>query len=99
MMTEPRFAAGDRVRISHRMTSAHHRVPAYAKGVAGEIERVCNAFGQPETLATGESGKPLQTLYRVRVQQTDIWDDYAGNPSDTLDIEIFEHWLEALENP
>ena len=90
-----RFGIGDRVRILDRNTPAHHRVPRYVKGRQGEIERVCAAFGQPESLAAGGDGQPFQTLYRVRLQQTDLWSDYAGNPADTLEIEVFEHWLEG----
>jgi nitrile hydratase len=93
-----RFKIGDRVRIKDRNPPQHHRVPRYAKGHSGEIERVCAAFGQPESLAEGGDGMPYQTLYRVRLKQTDLWQPYDGNPSDTLEIEIFEHWLETAHN-
>ena len=92
-----RFSEGERVRISQRYPAEHHRVPNYAKGAVGYVERVCSPFGQPESLAVGGDGKPLQTLYRVRLQQTALWTDYQGAPGDTLDIEVFEHWLEAEE--
>lgn len=90
----PRFAPGDAVMIACRYPGAHHRVPNYVKGKTGLIERVCPAFGQPETLARGLDGKPFQTLYRVRLRQIDLWNDYTGSACDTLEIEIFEHWLE-----
>ena len=92
-----RFSIGEKVRIAKRYPTLHHRVPNYVKGMVGEIERICEAFGQPEKLAVGESGEPLQTLYRVRLSQPSIWKDYDGNTQDTLEIEIFEHWLEELE--
>ncbi len=91
-----RFSTGDTVRISARYPAGHHRVPNYVKGLTGTIERVCNAFGQPESLATGGDGEPMTTLYRVRLQQTDIWPDYDGDPADQLELEIFEHWLEEV---
>ena len=25
----------------------------------------------------------------------ELWDDYEGKPDDSLEIEIYEHWLEA----
>jgi nitrile hydratase len=90
-----RFNIGDPVRIQDRDSPKHHRVPRYAKGHCGEIERVCAAFGQPESLAEGGDGTPYQTLYRVRLKQTDLWPRYDGNPRDTLEIEVFEHWLEC----
>jgi len=37
---------------------------------------------------------PLQPLYRVRFRQSDVWPDYGGQAADTVDIEIYEHWLE-----
>ena len=88
------FSPGETVRILDHNTPLHHRVPDYVKGHRGEIERVCSAFGQPESLAAGGDGRPYQTLYRVRLMQRDLWPDYAGNPCDTLEIEVFEHWLE-----
>ena len=27
--------------------------------------------------------------------QKELWDDYEGKPEDSLEIEIYEHWLEA----
>lgn len=86
---------GDRVRIADRTPGVHHRVPAYAKGHCGVIERVCGLHGQPETFVRGD-GAPLTRLYRVRIPQNDLWPDYQGSAGDALDIEIFEHWLEAL---
>ena len=89
-----RFRPGERVRIATRPCAAHHRTPAYAKGHSGVVERLCGAFGQPETLATGGDGRPEQTLYRVRLRQADLWPGYRGRAGDTLEIEIYEHWLE-----
>lgn len=90
-----RFHPGDRVRISAREETRHHRVPAYVKGRTGVIERVCDAHGQPELLALGESGEPFKTLYRVHLEQDRLWTDYRGSSRDSLEIEIFEHWLES----
>ena len=90
----PRFDVGDRVRIADRDEDRHNRTPCYVRGKAGVVERVCGAFGEPELLAYGRYGEPSRTLYRVRLAQTDIWPDYAEAAGDTLEIEIFEHWLE-----
>ena len=74
----------------------HHRVPAYAKGQVGVIERVCGLHGEPEKFIRGD-GLPAQRLYRVRIEQAALWEAYGGLAGDKLDIEIFEHWLEAVE--
>ena len=95
-MCTPRFSVGQSVRIADRDPQEHHRVPAYAKGKIGTIERICGAHGRPETFVRGD-GKPLTRLYRVRIPQAALWGAYRGAPHDSLDIEIFEHWLEVAE--
>jgi len=71
------------------------RTPYYCRGHAGVIERVCGAFPNPEELAYRRPGLPATRLYRVRFLSRELWPGYAENPADTLDIEIYEHWLEA----
>lgn len=95
-MAQPRFAVGTQVRIDDRTEDRHHRVPAYAKGQIGTIAKVCGEHEEPERIAYGETGYPSR-LYRVRLQQTQLWPAYDGPASDTLDIEIFEHWLVGIE--
>lgn len=89
-----RFKPGDRVRIGDRNPPGHRRVPVYARGREGTIERICGEFPNPEELAYGFDGLPKRTLYRVRIKQTDIWPEYKGNPKDILELEIYDHWLE-----
>ena len=95
-MNEPRFSVGQRVRIADRTPSVHHRVPSYAKGQKGLIERVSGMHPDPERCIRGD-GKPFQRIYRVRIPQTELWSPYAGTDRDKLEIEIFEHWLEPAE--
>lgn len=90
-----RFKSGDRVRIDSRPEPRHHRVPAYAKGREGVVERVCRAHPQPEKVAKADPDGETVTVYRVRLNQADLWPAYAGPASDTLEIEIFEHWLDS----
>ena len=95
-MNGPRFAVGQRVRIADRTPQVHHRVPSYAKGQVGIIERVAGMHPDPERCIRGD-GKPHQRIYRVRISQADLWSTYAGTDRDKLEIEIFEHWLEPAE--
>ena len=92
------FAAGDAVAVRAAYPPGHLRTPYFVRGKAGVIERVCGAFANPEELAFGRDGLPRRPLYRVRFAQTEVWPDYAGAPGDSIDIEIFEHWLEPA-NP
>ena len=95
-MNDTMFQVGQRVRIADRTPPVHHRVPSYAKGQTGMIERVCGLHGEPEKFIRGD-GKPPQRIYRVRISQNDLWVDYEGSERDKLEIEIFEHWLESVE--
>lgn len=92
-----RFKAGDRVSVLKAAPLGHVRTPWYIRGHTGVIERLCGAFPNPEELAYARSGKPRQPLYRVRFAQKDVWPDYAGPAGDVIEIEIFQHWLEAAQ--
>jgi nitrile hydratase len=93
----PRFGAGDAVAVRAAYPIGHVRTPYYIRGKRGVIERLCGAFGNPEELAYARSGLPRQPLYRVRFLQREVWPDYRGHPQDTVDVEIYQHWLEAAD--
>ena len=93
---EPRFRAGDRVAVRAAYPPGHVRTPFYIRGKTGVVERLCGDFANPEELAYARSGLPRRPLYRVRFRQADVWPDYAGENSDTVDIEIYQHWLEPV---
>ena len=90
----PKFRTGDRVAVRAAYPIGHVRTPYYIRGKRGVIERLCGAYGNPEELAYTRPGLPKQPLYRVRFLQREVWPAYQGNPGDTVDIEIFQHWLE-----
>lgn len=93
-----RFDIGARVRVKHSSAPGHRRTPGYIRGKTGEVERVCGAFRNPEELAYGFDGLPVRVLYRVRFRQKDVWADYGGPEADVLEMELFEHWLDAAED-
>lgn len=94
-MPEAAFKAGQRVRVIRDYPAGHVRTPYYIRGQRGVIERHCGAFPNPEELAQMRDGLPAKALYRVRFHQKDLWPDYRGGPADVLEVEIYEHWLEA----
>ena len=93
-MAEARFKAGDRVKVRKAFPLGHIRTPFYIRGHSGTIERLCGSFPNPEELSQMRDGLPAVPLYRVRFRQKDVWPDYGGGAEDTLDVEIFQHWLE-----
>lgn len=92
---EARFAPGDAVVVRAMFPLGHVRTPYYIRGRRGVIERLCGSYRNPEELAYARSGLPKQPLYRVRFYQRDLWPTYRGNAVDTVDVEIYQHWLEA----
>ncbi|HTT39272.1 MAG TPA: SH3-like domain-containing protein [Burkholderiales bacterium] len=96
--TQARFRPGERVQVRRAYPLGHVRTPWYIRGQHGVIERLCGAYPNPEELAYARSGLPRQPLYRVRFLQREVWPDYAGNAYDTVDIEIYQHWLEPGES-
>tara|TARA_B100000315_G_scaffold161555_1_gene150053 strand:+ start:11932 stop:12240 length:309 start_codon:yes stop_codon:yes gene_type:complete len=94
-LTAPLYKTGDTVRISVAYPPGHRRTPDYIKGKTGIVERYCGAFINPEERAYGFAGLPKKHLYRVRFDQSEVWDTYEGAAKDTLDLEFYEHWLEG----
>jgi len=89
-----RFASGDRVRVRSRYPLGHTRAPYYARGKSGVVERICGTFFNPERLAYGKQDEKL-TLYRVRFPMSEFWAAIEA-PQDTIDIEVYENWLEPI---
>ncbi len=91
----PRFRVGDSVRVRRLPALGHVRTPHYARGKPGQIAAYVGSYPDPEAAAAGGDGRPWRPLYRVRFTQTDMWPDYSGPATDTLDVEIYEQWLES----
>lgn len=94
-----RFAPGDIVRVRTGRGPGHVRTPWYVRGRTGRVERLCGAFANPEHLAYHRDGLPAAPLYRVRFWMADLWGAGTEQAGDTLDVEIYEHWLEAAHAP
>ena len=89
-----RFKPGDRVRAKNINPETHTRLPRYARGHVGVIERVqgCHVF--PDASATGAGDNP-QWLYTVRFDGRELW-GADGDPTVTVSIEAFEPYLERI---
>ena len=92
-LSQPAFKAGDTVHVRKVDSQGHIRTPHYIRGKSGVVERFVGYFRNPEELAYGRSGEPKRALYRVRFVQKHVWPDYDGGTKDTIDIDIYEHWL------
>ncbi len=84
-----------RVRVKSMFPPGHVRAPFYVRGKTGEVEREIGPFGNPEQLAYGLKAEK-KTLYRVRFSMQELWGETAENPTDTVDVEVYAHWLEEV---
>lgn len=85
----------EQVRVKSMMPPGHVRTPVYLRGKTGVIEREIGPFGNPEQLAYDLNAEK-QVLYRVRFTMAEVWGARAENPADTVDAEIYAHWLERV---
>lgn len=87
-----RFKAGERVRAKNIHPSTHTRLPRYARGHVGVIERIqgCHVF--PDTAAHGKGEAP-QWLYTVVFDARELWGADA-DPTLKVSIEAFEPYLD-----
>jgi nitrile hydratase len=94
-MTGKTFSAGERVRVRADFPPGHLRTPVYVRGKTGVITRRFGAYTNPELAAYRLAG-PKRHLYQVRFRQADLWRDYAGSETDTVDLDLYDHWLEKV---
>ena len=86
-----RFAVGDRVRTRAGHVDHHTRLPGFAAGHVGVVERVHGAHVFPDTNAHGLGEQP-QWLYTVVFDATDLWPD--GAPGHRVSVDAWEPYLE-----
>ena len=89
-MLEP----GQTVTIRDLSPPGHIRTPKYLRGKTGVIERALGPYESPEQRAYALPA-PEHQLYRVRFSMAELWGDAAETSQDTLDAEIYEHWIEG----
>jgi nitrile hydratase len=94
---EPAFKVGDRVTTLNYETIGHTRLPQYARGRTGVIERLHGNHVFPDTNAHGEGENP-QPLYTVRFAATDLWWGKAADPRHSVRLDLFEDYLQAEES-
>ncbi len=94
-----RFKPGDHVRIDARPAVGHCRTPWYLRGRTGVVAEILGVFKDPARLAYHRPGYPANVLYKVRVAQIDLWPDYRGPASDTLEADLYESWLAPSDGP
>lgn len=86
-----RFAIGDRVLTRSGSVDHHSRLPGYAAGRVGTVERIHGVHVFPDTNAHGLGEQP-RWLYTVVFDGSDLWDD--PTPGRRVSVDAWEPYLE-----
>jgi nitrile hydratase len=87
-----RFQQGQPVRARNINPVTHTRLPRYARGKAGRIERDHGVFVFSDTSVYSQGDKP-QHLYSVRFAARELWGGSAA-PQDAVFLDMFDDYLE-----
>jgi len=90
------FKIGERIRITEKFPIGHYRTPTYIRGKQGTIVKNLGKYINPEREAFGKNSGDKLWYYLISFLQKDLWEDYEGKETDTLEIEVFENWLEPI---
>lgn len=87
-----RFALGDRVRTRSGHVDHHSRLPGYAQGRVGTVERVHGAHVFADTNAQGLGEQP-QWLYTIAFDGRELWGEETA-PGLRVSIDAWDDYLE-----
>jgi nitrile hydratase beta subunit len=88
----PRFERGQTVRARNMNPVTHTRLPRYARGKSGTIERDHGVFVFSDTSVYSRGEKP-QHIYSMRFSARELWGAQAA-PQDAVYLDMFEDYLE-----
>ena len=88
----PRFQVGQRVRARNMNPLGHTRLPRYARGKQGTVDRDHGVYVFPDTNAEFLGEKP-QHIYSVRFTARELWGD-AASPRDAVYLDMWDDYLE-----
>jgi nitrile hydratase len=87
----PRFKTGQRVRARNMNPVGHTRLPRYARGKTGKIDRDHGVYNFPDTNAEG-GGTKRQHVYSVRFAAREIWGEHASE-RDFVYLDLWDDYL------
>lgn len=88
----PKFKTGDHVIARNSTPAGHTRLPGYARGRRGVIDRDFGVFVFPDSSAMTGDPKP-QHLYNVRFTARELWGDTAS-PHDSVYVNLWDDHLD-----
>ena len=87
-----KFKPGDAVIARNMHSRGHTRIPRYARGRRGIIDRDHGVFVFPDTNAE-LAGETPQHVYSVRFSARELWGDDAS-PHDAIYIDLWDDYLD-----
>lgn len=90
-----RFKAGDRVRMKDVDAPAHTRLPTYARGKIGVVERVQERSVLPD-LRAARLGEVWEHVYLIVFAARELFGDRA-EAGQELTLDVYESYIESLE--
>jgi len=87
-----RFQVGQPVRARNIHPDGHTRLPRYARGHVGTVDRDHGVYVFPDTNAHFLGEKP-QHVYSVRFAARELWGDQAS-ARDSVYIDLWDDYLE-----
>lgn len=87
------FKIGDRVRAKNINPKSHTRLPRFARGHVGVVERIQGCHVYPDAVVA-EGHEDPQWLYTIVFDGQELWGP-GSDPTLEVSIEAFEPYLEA----
>jgi nitrile hydratase beta subunit len=88
-----RYSLGQWVRTSAVVPQHHTRLPGYARGKRGMIERIHGAHIFADAHAQGLGEQP-QWLYTVAFDEEELWGANTPRQQSTVSVDVWEPYLE-----
>jgi nitrile hydratase len=95
-VAHPRFAVGDRVRVTDVPAAAHTRLPGYLRSHVGTVERVFEG-DYAYFCHTGDGVGDPMPIYVVEFTPTELWGARAEDHPNSIYAELFEAYLQPIE--
>lgn len=87
---EPPFEIGQRVRTKVVNPAGHCRLPRYARGRVGTIERIHGSYPLADRAAKPGADPRREPVYIVRFTARELW----GDGEHTVSVDVWQSYLE-----
>jgi len=94
--TRARFAVGQWVRTNLGVPPHHTRLPGYARGKRGRVERVHGAHVFADANASGRGESP-KWLYTVSFDAQELWGASHASGASAVSIDAWEPYLDPYD--